>query len=92
MKKVDLKKYFIDVQTILNITDGERTVTLNHHPILTFDGDYLIYGHIHNNKSDEIWPALKTMANALNAGVEINDYMPVTFDELVCNNVKFRTD
>ena len=32
---------------------------------------------------------LKTMSNALNAGVDLNSYEPVTFDELVENNRKF---
>jgi hypothetical protein len=30
------------------------------------------------------------MDNALNAGVEINNYEPVTFDELVENNRKYK--
>jgi len=92
MKKVDLSKYFISVQNILNITDAEHTITLSHRPIMDFNGDYLIYGHIHNNKNDDAWPALKTMPNAMNAGVEVNGYMPVTFDELVRNNGIFRMD
>jgi calcineurin-like phosphoesterase family protein len=29
------------------------------------------------------------MDNAFNAGVEINDYRPVTLDELILNNRKF---
>jgi hypothetical protein len=32
------------------------------------------------------------MKNALNASVEINDYAPVTFEELIANNELFRAN
>jgi calcineurin-like phosphoesterase family protein len=53
-------------------------------------GAYLIYGHIHNNRKDSYWPLLSTMDKALNAGVEINNYEPVTFTELLENNRKYK--
>ncbi len=46
----------------------------------------LIYGHIHNNKPDSYWLMLKTYKRALNASVEVDEYQPVSFDELVANN------
>ena len=49
---------------------------------------YLIYGHIHNNIRPE-YKLLFETSNALNAGVDINDFEPVTFDELVYNNEQF---
>jgi hypothetical protein len=30
------------------------------------------------------------MDNALNAGVAINEYKPVTIDELISNNIRFK--
>jgi calcineurin-like phosphoesterase family protein len=53
-------------------------------------GSYLIYGHIHNNTNSDYWPLLKLMPNALNAGVDINKFHPVSFDELLYWNDKFR--
>ena len=68
--------------------DG-KTITLCHFPTYSFIGDYLIYGHVHNNENDESWLAVRTKPNMLNAGMEINDYVPVTFEELKRNNNKF---
>jgi len=58
--------------------------------MMSFEGKYLIHGHIHNNKNDTYWNLLRTMDSALNASVEVNNYTPVTFDELVENNVRFK--
>jgi calcineurin-like phosphoesterase family protein len=79
MKKVNLPKFFKSVQAECTVQYRERRLFLCHVPRCAFDGDYMLFGHIHNNKNDEIWPALKAMGNALNASVEINGYMPVTF-------------
>ena len=46
-------------------------------------------GHIHNRISDE-YRQLFLQFNALNAGVDVNGYAPVTFDELVANNLEFK--
>jgi calcineurin-like phosphoesterase family protein len=94
MKKVDLSKHFESVELMAEISDGSHAITLCHYPMMTWNrfsqGEYLIYGHIHNNRNDSYWPLLSTMDNALNAGVEINNYEPVTFDELVENNRKYK--
>ena len=90
MHQIDLKKHFEKVSKLMVLRLGKKTITLCHYPMMAFEGNYLIYGHIHNNKSDLYYPLLKTMENALNAGVEINGYMPVTFEELVENNRKFK--
>lgn len=90
MKKVDMPKYFESVDRLLVFGNGKHKVTLCHYPMMSFEGKYLIYGHIHNNKNDTYWPLLKTMTNALNASVEINGYRPVTFEELIDNNDVFR--
>ena len=90
MNKVKLDKYFESVERIMVFANGRNKVTLCHYPMMCFEGAYLIYGHIHNNKTDNYWPLLRTMDNALNAGVEVNNYQPVTFDELIANNMVFR--
>ena len=51
----------------------------------------MIYGHIHNNTGGSYWPLLHQMDQALNAGVDVNRFMPVIFEEMVENNRLFRT-
>lgn len=73
-------------------------VTLCHYPLLEWKDSreeppkkpgYLIHGHIHNRVSDE-YRALYLQPHALNAGVDVNGYEPVTFDELLVNNQRFK--
>ena len=51
---------------------------------------FMIHGHIHGNTNADYWPYLQSHERILNASVEVNDYAPVTFDELVANNRKFK--
>jgi calcineurin-like phosphoesterase family protein len=77
---------------MITIGDGSRKITLCHYPMMSWEGvrrgAYHVYGHIHNNTGDFYWPLLSKMPNALNAGVEINDYYPVTIEEMIVNNMK----
>ncbi len=91
LKKVDSAKYFKSVERMLVFGNGKCKVTLCHYPMMSFEGDYLIYGHIHNNKNANYWPLLSKMENALNASVEVSEYSPVTFEELIENNLIFRS-
>ena len=92
MKKVILSQYFESVENLMVFSNGKHKITLCHYPMMSFDGKYLIHGHIHNNKNDTYWHLLRTMANVLNASVEINNYAPVTFDELVANNSVYKSN
>lgn len=48
---------------------------------------WLIHGHIHNSKEGATYEYIRdNLPCALNAGVDINDYEPVTFEELLKNN------
>ena len=62
-----------------------RPMTLCHYPMLEWDRGFMIHGHIHNNYK-ELYDALYRRENILNAGVDVNEYMPVTFAELIENN------
>lgn len=91
--KVDLRKYFISVDAFLEISDGERGLTLCHYPLLTWKHarrSYMIHGHIHNDTSADFWPLLRKRENVLNAGVDINGLRPVTFEELLENNRQWK--
>jgi calcineurin-like phosphoesterase family protein len=88
------RDWFEDVQLMMEITDGDRKLVLCHYPMMTWngvgEGSTLLYGHIHNNTKDTYWPLLRQMDNALNAGVDINGFQPVTLAELERNNAAFR--
>lgn len=92
--RVDLGHYFVSVDKYLQIHDGGRFYTICHYPLLSFEHErnaYMIHGHIHNNTHEDFWPLIRKRDNVLNAGVELNDYAPVTFDELVENNRRFKS-
>ena len=96
-KKTDMSKHFASVEKYAEISDGQHRITLCHYPLMmSWDhmarGSYMIHGHIHNNRDSSYFPLLRQMQNLLNAGVEINDYRPVSFDELVKNNEAFKTE
>ena len=55
-----------------------------------FASSYMIHGHIHANTDMDFWPCIKVRDNVLNAGVDLNGYQPVTFEELVENNRLFK--
>ena len=54
---------------------------------------WIIHGHVHNTTDVEhyqTWPIIRTRERTLNASVEVNNYMPVTFDELLRNNQRWK--
>lgn len=87
---VDLPRYFADVTNLLTYKRDGVKYTLCHYPMLSWEGrgrgGYMIHGHIHNNKPEIDNDYL------LNAGVEVNGYAPVPFDELVTNNARFKAE
>jgi len=93
MSKVDMGRYFLSVDSFLETSDGAHALTLCHYPMVTWKHtirSYMIYGHIHADTGADFWPLLRCRENVLNAGVDVNGYRPVTFDELVENNRKFK--
>ena len=85
-----LDQAFASVSPMAEITvDGSRAV-LCHYPMMTWNGclqgAYHIHGHIHNQTSAAYWPLLSRMDRALNAGVDVNGFQPVTLEELKANN------
>lgn len=94
MKKTDLSQYFESVEHMMEISDGSHKITLCHYPMMAWNGvakgSYMIHGHIHNNMDADYSTLIRNMPTLLNAGVEINNYKPVTFNELLENNRKFK--
>ena len=93
MKKVDLDRYFETVELMKEASDGQHGFTLCHYPLLSWNHQrrtWMIHGHIHEDTSMDFWPLIFMRENVLNAGVDVNNYEPVTFAELVENNARFK--
>ena len=91
--KVDLRKYFLSVDTMLETSDGKRAITLCHYPLLSWKHakrSYMIHGHIHRKTDMDFWPLLCSRDRVLNAGVDIIGFQPVTFEELLENNRRWK--
>ncbi|MCL2864833.1 MAG: metallophosphoesterase [Lachnospiraceae bacterium] len=89
MKQLDLEQFFESVSHYKEITEDEKWLILCHYPMLEwngyFRGSFMIHGHVHNNDVAG-GDAYKDMPHLLNAGVDVNHFMPVTFEELIANN------
>ena len=93
--RFSLAEYFAGVHTMLEKNVDGRALTLCHYPMMTFPhcmNGYMIHGHIHGNTNADYWPYLKSHTRILNASVEVNNYEPVTFEELVENNSRFKAE
>ena len=83
-----LYRYFESVTDFLEIDDGEHHIYLSHYPILYGKPNgYMIHGHLH--RSAQFRDILKDMPRVLNAGVDVNDFRPVTLEQLIENNRAF---
>lgn len=84
---------FEAIDKMMHITDGKHQICMCHFPIVEwngyFRGHYHIFGHIHNARN-RAYEVMREEERALNAGCMINQYMPVTFEELAVNNRVFR--
>ena len=94
LKDPVFRRHFEEICERKTINDNNRMVVIDHFPLIEWDGffrgSYLVYGHIHNNVSNYAYKALYCLDTALNAGVDINQFMPVTLDELIVNNKIFK--
>ena len=88
------EKYFELVTPYLETVICNKTFTLCHYPMVEWRASrkmgckklgFHVHGHIHNGYRDG-YRDLFLAPHALNAGVDINGFAPVTFDELVKNN------
>lgn len=66
------------VTQLSEVEDGGKRSVLCHYPMITWNGarkgDLQIFGHVHNN-----WLGSR---NAVNVGVDVWDYMPVTLRDI----------
>ena len=89
----ECKSYFTEIKTSLEIIDHNHCVYLCHYPMVSYPKQsraYMIHGHIHNDTLFDYWCILLKRSRILNAGVDINHFKPVTLDELITNNTKYK--
>ena len=92
---MDTGRYFQSVELMEVISDGAHAMTLCHYPLLSWKHSktsYMIHGHIHANTDMDFWPLIATREKVLNAGVDLNGFQPVPFDELLANNIRFKKE
>ena len=100
LNKIDNKEEYnlIIADKIVEICHEQKVITLSHYPMLEWKNSrkvgskklgYLLHGHIHNNVREEYFVLFKK-ENALNVGVDINNFEPVTLQELMQNNINFK--
>lgn len=94
LKDSEAMSCFVSADKMLHVADEGNQICLCHFPIAEwngfFKGHYHIYAHIHS-RTDGVYRYMATLSHALNAGCMINNYMPVTFKELVRNNELFKS-
>lgn len=86
LKDDEFRKLFVTIDLRATVSDNGRKVVLHHYPMVEWDGffrgAYHVYGHIHNG-SPQAAAIMKTIPNAFNAGVDLNEYMPQTLEGLI---------
>ena len=51
----------------------------------------MLIGHLYIDMTSDFWGLIRDRERVLNAGVDINGFEPVTFDELIENNEYFKS-
>ena len=96
LSEEELSRYFVGVFSQFCIKKNGIELHLNHFPQLAwnrshyFAQSFSVCGHIHNARDTTIAAQLFPQVGCqFNAGVHINGFEPVTFEELVANNTSF---
>lgn len=88
---MQMSDYFESVDYLKTIKLDGIQITLCHYPMLEWPGSrykevsYLIHGHIHGLTNDIYEYIKEHQPHALNAGVDVNDFKPITLEELKAN-------
>ena len=94
MRQCDPTAFFETISKLEFVNEGDRQLTLCHYPMMSWPGSnrqgHMVFGHIHNNTDGGFWPLIACSTLMLNACVEVNDYRPVTFEQLKKNNVSHK--
>ena len=92
LKNEKAMSYFETVEKMMHVSDNGKQICLCHFPIAEWNGFYKghwhIYGHIHS-RLDDTYYFMRNREHALNAAACINNYTPVSMNELIRNNELF---
>lgn len=81
-----IEKEFIWVKDYYMLKHNNMKFILFHYPIYVWDckhhGSIHLYGHVHSNK-DNYHPLLIELGKAYNVGVDVNNYEPVSLEEVL---------
>ena len=92
LKNPTARRYFESTKDIMNITDEDKRVVLCHYPMVEWDGFFRgaihLYGHIHNNISNNTYGIVKNIPNCYNIGADVLGFTPRTLKEIIEINKK----
>ena len=89
------KNLFEKISDYEKIKDENRVVILSHYPMMAYDGsyenrNYHLYAHVHTTEEYEFIKDVKKIKQKdgfglkmFNAGCMLNNYFPLTLDELI---------
>lgn len=91
-----VRKVFEEITDYKEISLNGNKIVLCHYPIIFFNrhhyGAYMFYGHVHNSHEWQMTDnyryeleQLDVKCNAYNVGVMVQNYEPVTFEEVMAN-------
>lgn len=95
VNKLCVPHFFESIDRLDFISDGKRQMTLCHFPMMSWPHmprSYMVFGHIHANTDADYWPLIAQNEKMLNAGVDINGFAPVTFEEMEANNIRHKQE
>ena len=85
-KKSSVKEMFAWTKDYYTLKYNNVKFVLFHYPIASWDckhhGSIHLYGHVHSNK-DNYHPLLIELGKAYNVGVDVNNYEPVSLEEVL---------
>lgn len=69
---------FDEVHDYLDLNTSSKKLLLVHRPMITAYHDIVLCGHVHDK--------FKITENIYNVGVDVNNFVPVSIDEILTNN------
>lgn len=76
-----------------NFNNTNIKVVLSHYPMVEWNGMFRgsihLFGHIHNNTTNNTYKIVRDIENAYNVGADIIDFTPKTLVEIINCNKRF---
>lgn len=72
---------FVSIHDYLEINYRGKKIVMCHYPLVLYNGDIHLYGHVHSNTGTH--RLCQNIKNSYNVGVDVNNYKPVNLDEIL---------